>query len=72
MEEAPPAPGGVVPLYKNERRSRAYAHKTLWAVSAEPESNLVVRGALLRTGAPLKFLIGKLAPDRRSTCPAKA
>jgi hypothetical protein len=69
MEEAPPAPGGVVPLYENERRGGVYSHKTLWAVSRDVESNLVVRGASLRTGAPLMFVVGKLAPERRADGP---
>jgi hypothetical protein len=57
MAEAPPAPGGVAPLYKNERQDGVYLHKTLWAVSPDAPSTVVVRGTSLRTGAPLQFLI---------------
>ena len=63
MEVAPPAPGGVVPLFSNERRGGVYQHKTLWAVSPDAPGDLVVRGVSLRTGAPLRFLIDKEKVD---------
>jgi hypothetical protein len=64
MPEAPPAPGGVAQLDENERRGEFYVHKTLWAVSPDAPGELVVRGASLRTGAPLSFLIDDERVDR--------
>ena len=57
MIEAPPAPGGVAMLSENERHGSVYRVKTLWAVAPGAPSDLVVRGASLRTGAPLRFLV---------------
>ena len=64
MAEAPLAPGGVAQLDNNVRRGGLYAHKTLWAVSPDAPGELVVRGASLRTGAPLEFLIDDERVDR--------
>jgi len=58
MEQAPPAAGGVVSLFRNERRGRAYRVKTLWAVRPGTPSGLVVRAARYRRGEPVRFLLG--------------
>lgn len=64
MPGAPPAPGGVAQLDENERRGGRYVNKTLWAESPDAPGELVVRGASLRTGATLRFLIGDGRVDR--------
>ena len=40
---APPDPKAVVPLYRDERRGRAYWHKTLWAVDPNYDGPVLIR-----------------------------
>jgi hypothetical protein len=61
MEPVPPSRRGIVRLYENARSGSVYRHKTLWAVGPDAKSELVITGASLRTGVPLRFLIGKPA-----------
>jgi hypothetical protein len=59
MAAAPPAPGGVAPLSDDVHKHGLYFHKTLWAISSQAASDLLILASSYHDRRPVHFFDGR-------------